>query len=157
MVLWLRTVNASEERTDMASVCRNKIWLFAAAIACLLGTVPLAGAEAPADRVLVMYFHRTERCPTCQKMGDYAMEAVKSGFAGQIQAGTVEFHFVDFENPKNAAVAKGYRIEDPALVVAKIRDKKVTAYRDLNDIWTNVGNKPAFVRYVKDQVASFLK
>jgi len=141
----------------MTSVYRRKIWLIAAAIGCLLGTVQLAGAEPPADRVLVMYFHRTERCPTCRKMGDYSMEAVKSGFAEQVQAGTVAFHFVDFEKPQNAALAKGYKIEDPALVVAKIRNNKVAAYKNLDDIWTNVGNKPTFLRYVQEQVASALK
>jgi hypothetical protein len=141
----------------MTSVCRQKIWLLAVVISCPLGTVPLGGAEAPAERVLVMYFHRTERCPTCQKMGDYAMEAVKSGFAEQMQAGTVAFHFVDFQKPQNAALAKGYKIEDPTLVVAKIRNNKVAAYQSLDDIWTNVGNKPAFLRYVQDGVAKLLK
>jgi hypothetical protein len=141
----------------MTSIFHRKIGLLAAAVACLLGTMPLVGAEPPADRVVVMYFHRTERCPTCRKMGDYSMEAVKSGFAEQIQAGTVEFHFVDFESPRNAALAKGYKIEDPALVVARIQNNKVAAYRDLNEIWTNVGNKPAFLRYVQEQVASVLK
>ena len=141
----------------MTSISHRKIGLLAAAIACFLGTVPLAGAEPPADRVLVMYFHRTERCPTCRKMGDYAMEAVKSGFAGQIQAGTVAFHFVDYENPRNAALAKGYRIEGPTLIVAKIRSNKVAAYGNLDEIWTTVADKGAFFRYVQENVTAFSK
>ncbi|MCL4204572.1 MAG: hypothetical protein KJ000_18960 [Pirellulaceae bacterium] len=153
----LRTINASEERTDMTSVYRRKIWWIAAAMGCLLGTVPLEGAEPPVDRVLVMYFHRTERCPTCRRMGDYSMEAVKSGFAEQVQAGTVAFHFVDFENPRNAALAKGYKIEGPTLIVAKIHDNKVTAYGNLDEIWTTVADKPAFFRYVQNNVTAFLR
>ena len=45
--------------------------LAAGAAACIAGIVPAAAsaAQPPADRVVVMYFHRTERCPTCRKMG----------------------------------------------------------------------------------------
>jgi hypothetical protein len=141
----------------MSAVGRSWIWLFATAVVCLLGAGPLHGADVPADRVLVMYFHRSERCSTCQKMGDYAMEAVKSGFAGQIQAGTVAFHFVDYQNPRNAALAKGYRIEGPALIVAKIGNNKVATYGNLDKIWMHVADKNAFVRYVQDNVAAFSK
>jgi hypothetical protein len=141
----------------MISVWHRRIWLFAVAVACSFGTAPLAGAEPPADRVLVMYFHRTERCPTCRRMGDYSMEAVRQGFAGQIRAGTVEFHFVDYENPRNAAVANGYRIAGPSLIVARIRNNKVTAYGNLDEIWTTVADKPAFFRYVQNNVTAFLK
>ena len=35
-----------------------------------------AKATTPADRVVVMYFHRTQRCPTCLRMGSYSEEAV---------------------------------------------------------------------------------
>ena len=60
-----------------------------------LGTVVLAfvvstvtesavAAEAakapPRDRVVAIYFHRTQRCPTCQKMGSYTEQAIKTGF-----------------------------------------------------------------------------
>ena len=37
----------------------------------------------PADRVVVMYFHRTVRCPTCRRMGSYSEEAVVEGFASR--------------------------------------------------------------------------
>jgi thiol-disulfide isomerase/thioredoxin len=114
-------------------------------------------ADVPKDRVVVMYFHRTERCPTCKKMGAYADETVKSAFMEQIKKGTVSFHFVDFQNKKNEKLAKGYRIEGPALIVAKIADNKVAKYADLEDIWTKVGDKPAFMKYVRDNVIAFQK
>jgi len=55
----------------------------------------------PADRVVVMYFHRTQRCPTCRKMGGYSEEAVKTGFAKLMKQGKVEFHFINFQDEKN--------------------------------------------------------
>ena len=72
-----------------------------------------------------MYFHRTQRCPTCLKMGSYSEEAVKTGFADEIKKGQVAFHFIDFQDEKNARYTKGYEISGPALIVAKISDNKV--------------------------------
>lgn len=112
-------------------------------------------ADAPADRVVVMYFHRTKRCPTCLKMGSYSEEAVKSGFAQQIKDGKVEFHYVDFQDPKNAALAKGYRVGGPTLIVARIVDKKVAKFENLKDIWAKAREKKAFLKYVRDNVTAY--
>jgi hypothetical protein len=113
-----------------------------------------SAADVPCDRVLAIYFHRTERCPTCLKMGAYAEEAVKNGYADQISAGIAGFHYVDFQDPKNAALAKGYGIAEPALVVARIANNKVVRFADLTDIWTKVSDKPAFVKYVQDSMSA---
>ena len=113
-------------------------------------------ADAPADRVVVMYFHRTVRCPTCQKMGSYSEEAVKSGFAEQVKAGTVEFHYIDFQDPKNAKLASGYGVAGPTLIVAKVAGGKVVEKKNLKDIWAKAGDKTAFVKYVQTNVKGCL-
>jgi thiol-disulfide isomerase/thioredoxin len=119
--------------------------------------MPVVAADAPSDRVVVMYFHRTQRCPTCLKMGSYSEEAVKTGFAKQIKDGTVEFYYIDFQDKKNAALTKGYGISGPTLIVAKVVGKKVKEFKNLQDIWTHVGDKPAFLKYVRENVAAYLK
>ncbi|MBC8873834.1 MAG: hypothetical protein H8E44_30710 [Planctomycetes bacterium] len=127
--------------------------LFAAFIAAMVPSAILA-ADAPADRVIAIYFHRTQRCPTCQKMGSYSEEAVKTGFVKQVKDGTVAFYYVDFQNSKNAALAKAYNISGPALIVAKISKNKVVKYADLADIWTKVADKKKFVKYVQTSVTA---
>jgi Zn-dependent alcohol dehydrogenase len=124
-------------------------------MAIALPTVAFA-ANAPGDRVVAMYFHRTQRCPTCQKMGGYSEEAVKDGFADQINDGTVAFYYVDFQDPKNGKLAKGYEVSGPALIVAKIKGKKVQEFKDLEDIWTNVADKQAFIKYVQENVSAYI-
>ena len=123
--------------------------------AAILGGMAQA-ADAPKDRVVAMYFHRTERCPTCQKMGSYSEEAVKTAFADEIKKGQVAFHFIDFEDTKNARYTKAYNISGPALIVAKIADNKVASYRNLEEIWSNVGDKEKFFSYIQDNVKANL-
>ena len=125
------------------------------AVTALMTTSTLYAADTPKDRVIAMYFHRTERCPTCQKMGAYSEEAVKKAFAEQLKDGTVEFRNVDFQDPKNARLAKGYKIQGPTLIVAKIENNRVAAYKDLDGIWERVGDKPKFLEYVQENITAY--
>lgn len=114
-------------------------------------------AAAPADRVVVMYFHRTQRCPTCLKMGSYSEEAVVKGFPREIKEGTVAFHYVDFQDEKNAALTKGYKVGGPTLIVAHIVGNKVKEAENLTEIWTKNRDKDVFLKYVRDNVAAYQK
>lgn len=116
----------------------------------------LQAADAPKDRVIAMYFHRTERCPTCKKMGSYAEEAIKTAFAEELKKGRIAFYFIDYEDAKNARYTKAYDVSGPALIVAKIADNKVASYRDLEEIWSHVGDKDKFFAYVQENVKASL-
>ena len=133
------------------------ITIIAVATISIAWSSTVFAAERPADRVVAMYFHRTQRCPTCLKMGSYTEEAVKKGFEKEVKAGTVEFHYVDFQDKKNAAIAKAYKITGPALIVAKVKDNKVKEYKNLKDIWAKVAQKPGFIKYVRESVQAQVK
>ena len=113
-------------------------------------------ADPPADRVVVMYFHRTQRCPTCKKMGSYSEEAVRAAFAKEMKDGRVEFHYVDFQKPENEGLTKAYKISGPALVVAKVAENKVQEWKPLTKIWELVSRKDAFFEYVQKNVREYL-
>jgi len=112
--------------------------------------------DAPTNRVVVMYFHRTQRCPTCQKMGSYTEEAVTKGLAKEVKTGKVSLHFIDFQDPRNAAYAQAYGITGPTLLVAKGTGDKVLEYKNLKDMWTKVRDKDAFIEYVQSNVQAYL-
>jgi len=142
---------------------KRAVMVFVASVAAaVLGSLvsdvaSAAGAPKEKDRVVVMYFHRTQRCPTCLKMGTYTEEAVKSGFAREIKEGKVAFHLIDFQDDKNAAFTKAYRIEGPTLIVAKAAGTKVSEYKNLDEMWTKVRDKADFTEYVQSSVKSYLK
>jgi thiol-disulfide isomerase/thioredoxin len=139
----------------MKCVAAKLLTLTAVLVATVAGSVAQA-ADAPKDRVIAMYFHRTQRCPTCLKMGSYSEEAVKAAFADEIKAGQVAFYAIDFQDAKNARYTKAYNINGPALIVAKISDNKVASYRNLEEIWAKAGDKSAFLQYVQETVKADL-
>jgi hypothetical protein len=111
----------------------------------------------PADRVLVMYFHRTQRCPTCLRMGTYSEESVTEKYADAMKAGKVEFHYIDFQDKKNEALTKGYKIAGPTLIVAKVVGNKIKEYTNLKDIWAKNANPKEFHEYVQQNIAAYAK
>jgi hypothetical protein len=116
-----------------------------------------AAKAAPADRIVVMYFHRTQRCPTCLKMGAYSEESVAEKYADAVKEGKVEFHFVDFQDKKNEALTKGYKVGGPTLIVAKVADNKVKEFKNLKDIWAKNGDPKEFHKYVQEYIDAYAK
>lgn len=116
-----------------------------------------SAADTPADRVVVMYFHRTQRCPTCLRMGSYTEQAVTTGFASELKSRKVAFHFIDFQDPKNAAFTKGYQVAGPTLIVARVSGNKVAEYKSLTEMWAKSQDEAAFIEYVQSNVKRYLK
>ena len=75
----------------------------------------------------------------------------------RIKDGKVEFHYIDFEDQKNAALTKGYKVSGPTLIVAKVAGNKVAEYKNLTEIWAKVGDKKAFIDYVQSSVKDYEK
>lgn len=126
-------------------------------VALCVSSAPAQAEETPADRVTVMYSHRTQRCPTCQKMGGYSEEAVKAGFKDELEAKSISFHSIDFQDSKNARFAQAYKITGPSLVIAQVRDGKVVKWTNLKEIWSKVTDKEAFLAYVQTNVKSYME
>ncbi len=89
----------------------------------------LAGVKA--DRVEVVYFHRTQRCETCLWSGQAARWTVTTYFADELASGKVTFQEVDVQEPENALLAQRFRATGPSLFVNYVlagQDHIVQAY-----------------------------
>jgi thiol-disulfide isomerase/thioredoxin len=111
----------------------------------------------PSHQVVAIYFHRTNRCPTCKRISAYIEEAIKTTFAAELKSRTVEIHLVDYEDARNARLAQGYKIASPTLVLADVRDGKVQRWTPMPKVWSLVRDKDKFFAYVDDQVAAYLR
>jgi hypothetical protein len=110
-----------------------------------------------ADRTVVCYFHRTNRCPTCQKVGGYVEESVKKGFASEIKAGRVEVMQIDFQDAKNQKLTDAYKIAGPTLLVLKVRGDKVVEWKPAPKAWSYVAKQDDFFKYVQGEVRAYLE
>ncbi len=129
---------------------------------CLAGMqqTPAAAAEAPAvapsHQVIACYFHRTVRCATCKRISAYIEEAVQTGFKAELKDKTVKLMMIDFQNEKNKRYTEAYKITGPTLVLMDVKDGKVKSWKAAPKVWSLVGKKPDFLKYVQGEVKSYL-
>jgi len=133
--------------------------LVAVCLAGLQQTPALAAdtpAAAPSHQVIACYFHRTVRCPTCQRIGAYIEEAVQTAFKAELKGGKVKMLLMDFQDAKNQKYTQAYQIAGPTLVLMDVHDGKVTSWKAAPKVWSLVGKKGDFLSYVQGEVRSYL-
>jgi hypothetical protein len=113
-------------------------------------------APAPSHQVVACYFHRTIRCPTCQRIGAYIEEAIQTAFKAEVKAGKVKMLLVDFQDARNQKYAQAYQITAPTLVLMDVHDGKVTSWKAAPKVWSLVGKKADFFSYVQGEVRNYL-
>jgi hypothetical protein len=130
-------------------------------LSAVLSAAISAAAEKPEDlpehRVVAMYFHRTQRCPTCKRISAYIEEAIQTGFVKELKNNTVSLHLIDYQDRKNANFTRAYKIEAPTLVLADVHQGKVTTWKPMPSVWSLVAKKKDFLKYVQDGVRGYLE
>jgi len=122
------------------------------------GTVSAIAAEASAGgTVTAYYFHGTFRCPTCHKLEQYAKEAIESNFKDALSSGMLTFKVVNVEDKGNEHYMADYQLYTKSVVLSLSKNGKEVRSKNLDKIWEYVGNKDRYEKYVRDEVAAFLK
>lgn len=129
------------------------------AVFCL----PLPGAQAKDEltdknsKVIAYYFHGDFRCVTCRNLEQYAKEAIESNFQKALNEGSLVFKAVNVENKANEHFIEDYKLYSKALVLSLNKSGKEIRFKNLSKIWHLVRNKKKYLKYVKEEVAGFLK
>jgi hypothetical protein len=118
-------------------------------------TPPPPGA-VHGKQVVAYYFHRSERCETCNKLEAYSHEALAAGFADELADGRMAWQVVNYQEPAGEHFRDDFGLIAPSLVLAEVRNGRAVRHRELSDIWTLVDDKPAFLAYVQRQTKEFL-
>lgn len=115
-----------------------------------------SASEPAADGLVVYYFHSNTRCPTCQSIESQAKDAVHADFAPQLASGAMTWKILNYEQPSNAELAKKFEIQMPVVVLANMKAGRVEDWKRLDEVWALVGDKPAFAKYIREQIARML-
>ena len=54
------------------------------------------------------------------------------------------------------SLASKFEIQMPVVVLAKMKSGQVEDWKRLDEVWALVGDKPAFARYVRDEIKRFI-
>jgi hypothetical protein len=111
----------------------------------------------PDRTVVAYYFHGNFRCQTCRKIEAFSGEAVKSGFPEDLKAGRLEWRVINVEEPGNEHFIQDYQLFSKSLVLVAKEGSKQTRWKNLQRVWTLVGDKDAFIQYVQVEIRAYLR
>ncbi len=108
---------------------------------------------APSDQTLVYYFHGTARCATCRTIEAYAREAVTGAFAADLEARRIGWQALNVDEPANQHFVRDFQLYTRSVVVVDARNPK--RFKVLERVWELVRDKPAFQKYVEQEIRDF--
>jgi heme/copper-type cytochrome/quinol oxidase subunit 2 len=117
---------------------------------------PSGNSSGPADRVDVVYFHRTQRCHTCLYAEEQTRYTLETYFKDELASGKVTFQSINVQDEANTDIVEKYNNASYlTLCINTVRDG-TDHIEEVTDIWLVIGNDEAFVEIVKSKVEKSL-
>jgi hypothetical protein len=111
--------------------------------------------SGPADRVDVVYFHRTQQCYSCRYAEERTLYTVETYFADELGSGNVTFQSIDVQDEANADIVEKYGAYGSQLFINTLKDG-TDHIEQVTDVWLVLGNDDAFIEIVKGKIEKSL-
>ena len=112
-------------------------------------------STGPADRVDVVYFHRTQRCSTCIHAEELTRDTVETHFADELASGKLTFQSIDVQDSNNAAIVNKYGAYARQLFINTVKDG-TDHIEQATDLYPLIFNDEAFVETLKSKIEKSL-
>ena len=112
--------------------------------------------SAPADHVIVYYFHGNARCPSCIKIENYTNNALNEYFAKELDSDRLIFRPVNVDEKQNRHFVKDYGIYTRSVVISLVKGGKEVKHQNLTKVWDYLWNSQKFYEYIRSEVGKYL-
>lgn len=130
----------------MMKIGRGLFALILVAVAMASVALPAAQASS-ADGIELIYFHRTDRCQSCNNAEQFARDTLSTYFPDDVKSGTLSIQSIDYQ--KDRAMAEKYGVNMQGLKL-KITKNGQETVKDVSEIWAYVRDKSAYMSYLRD-------
>lgn len=109
------------------------------------------------DVVMVYYFHRTVRCPACEKIERLTHQAIEDEFIAEMSEGHVVLQPVNLDEPEHAHLSNHYQLQFQSVVVSEMRGGREASWKNLKKVWDLLDDDEAMRFYIRDEVRASLE
>ena len=109
--------------------------------------VPVKSEIKMQNGLIVYYFYAKPRCVSCQKIEKFTREAVNA-----LNNSKVTYKTVNLDETENKHYYKDYGLYTKSVVLSKIKDRKEIQSKNLDKIWTKLGNEDEFKQYITEEI-----
>lgn len=106
-----------------------------------------------AERVLVVYFHRTHRCWSCTEAERLTRRALSELYPDQLADGRIELVVADVENAENAEIVARFEAWSSSLYLEVTKNGQAYVY-PVADIWFNIADPERYVSALGRTIAA---
>jgi len=116
-----------------------------------------AAAAAQDHVVRVYYFYTTQRCASCKKIEALSADAIRAGFARELDEGRLEWQVVNVDDPENRHFTADYELYTKSVVVVDRVNGQQVRWKNLPKIWELLQDEKGFRLYVQSEVRGYLE
>ena len=111
--------------------------------------------------VVVYYMYMEPRCESCRNIEKFTKEAIDAEFEEELEAGLLIWMPVDVKKEGNWHYVEDFQLQSKTVVVADYKgfkedEEKLLAWKNLEEIWPLLKNKPEFLKYIQAETQIFL-
>lgn len=104
-------------------------------------------SSAGADNIQLLYFHRTQRCVSCNNAEAYARETLDRYFADELASGKIGIQSIDYQTDKAMAEKYGVKMQGLKLLITRGGQQMM---KDVPEVWALVRDKEACIGCLRD-------
>jgi len=109
-----------------------------------------------ADRVDAVYFHRTNRCSSCNYAEAATLYALEAYFQEELDSGKLTFESVNVQDDSNAVIIEKYGAYTSQLFINTVTGDNENI-EHVTEIWEFIGDDEGFTLLIKNKVTNALE
>ena len=104
----------------------------------------------------VYFFYNDVYCETCDKLEGYALEAVRSDFADELESGKIQWRSLDMTTPENSHYPEDFKLYSKSVVLVEFDGTEEVHWENLEEIWDLVHDEEAYKAYISESLRAFM-
>ena len=112
-------------------------------------------SSGPADRVDVVYFHRTQRCYSCKYVEARTLYTLETYFEDELASGRVTFQVINVQDKENADIVEKYDASYLSLYINTVRGG-TDHIEEATNVYSLIGKDEAFSKALKSKIEKSL-
>jgi len=107
--------------------------------------------QAEVSQVNIVYFHRTNRCHSCQYCEAQTRTTLDTYFADELASGKITFVSVDVQDESNTAIIDKYGAYGPQLFISVLKGD-TESITEVQEFWDFIDDDEGFSNLIIDKV-----
>lgn len=113
---------------------------------------------AEKSKVLIYYFHVTNRCASCKAIEEVTRKTLDTYFAKEVKSGQISLFILDVDKKENEKIAEKYQAFGSSLFVTRVLKGKESTADLTGDGFKYARNKQdKFIEILKNKLQEYLK